>query len=63
MQALDRNFKMPIECLLEKDNQDVFYKVLECHLQAGFDIFARPVDYSPGKTGSAIPASHLFGYI
>ena len=58
MQALDLKFKMPIEYLLEKNNQDTFYKVLECYLQAGFDVFAQPVDYIPGKTGSV--ASYPF---
>ena len=63
MQALDLDLQMPIEYLLEKNNQDTFYKVLECSLQADFDVFVRPVDYSPGKTGSTIPASHLFRFI
>ena len=63
MQLLDRRQKMAIEYLLGKVSEDTFIQVLELHIAAGFDILARPSDYTTYEQGSMIPAEVLFGSV
>ena len=59
MHALDKSNKIPIEYLIEGVSDEIFYKVLEIHVQAGFDICAKKFDYPASSKSENNPTFNV----